>query len=91
MRFPLLKESHLARFHTKDDVIQHGKYFDELEVLVYHANIQGVRVVGIFDMDDFAVLLDDAAFQLIQAEQHAHERRFSCAVLAEQGMDFPAP
>ena len=60
----------------------------ELEVLVHHADAQTVGVVGVVDLDDLAVLLDDALLRLVKAEEHAHQGRFACAVFAEQRVDL---
>jgi len=83
-----LEEARVAGFHAENDVVEHGEAFDQLEMLVHHADVQGVRVVRVADADDFAVLLDDAAVRLVKAEEHAHERRFASAVFTEQGVNL---
>ena len=88
-RLGLLQEAQLAGgLHAEYDVVQHGKAFHELEVLVDHADAQVVGVVGVVDLNDLAVLLDRALLGLVQPEQHAHQRRFTRAVLAQQGVDL---
>ena len=82
----LLQEAHLVRFHTQNDIIQHGKYLHQLEVLVDHADMQSVGVVGVVDLHNLAIFFDAALFRLVQPEQHAHQGGFSCAVLTKQGV-----
>ena len=53
-------------------------------MLVHHANVQSVGVVGVFDLDLHAVFFNDARLGLVQPEQHAHQGRFARAVLAQQ-------
>ena len=57
-------------------------------MLVDHADAQVVGVVGIIDLNDLAVLFDRALLRLVQPEQHAHQRRFACAVFTQQGVDL---
>ena len=84
----LLQEAAFCGLHAHDDVVQHGEAFHQLEVLVHHADAQGVGVVGILDGYLHAVLFDDALLGLIQTEQHAHQRGFARAVFAQQGVDL---
>ena len=87
-RLLLLEEAQLRVLRAEDDVVQHREHVDQFEVLVHHADVQRGGVVGIVDLNLFAVLLDDSGLGLIEAEEDAHQRRFSGAVLAEQGMDL---
>ena len=53
-----------------------------------HADSQRRCIIGAVDLDLLSVLLDDARFRLVQAEQHAHQRGFARAVFAQQCMDL---
>ena len=90
-RFLFLEESGLVRFDAEDDVVQHGKDLNELEMLVHHADVQRIGVVGVLDLDHLAVFFDRSRFRLIETEQDAHERGFARAVLAEQRMHLSPP
>ena len=70
----LLQEAVFGWLHAENDVVQDREALYQLEVLVHHADTQVVCVVGVVDFDLYAVLLDDALFRLIQAEQNAHQR-----------------
>ena len=84
----LLEEAELRILRAEDDVIEHGEHVDELEVLVYHADVKRRGVVGVVDLDLLAVLLDDALFRLIQTEKDAHQRGLARAVLSQQSVDL---
>ncbi len=86
-----LEEAQLGVLGAEDDVVQHGEHVHQLKVLVHHADVQGGGVVGVVDFYFLAVFLDDALFRLIQAEQNAHQRGFTGAVLAQQGVDLALP
>ena len=83
-----LEEAHLVGLHPQNDVVQNGEAFHQLEVLVDHADAQGIGVVGVADLDLLAVLQDLALFGLVQAKQHAHQGAFAGTVLAQQGVNF---
>ena len=57
-------------------------------MLMHHADVQSRGVVGVVDLDLFAILFDDAGLRLIQAEQHAHQRGLSGAVFTKQRVNF---
>ena len=84
----LLQETVFRGLNAHDDVVQHGEAFHQLEMLVDHADAQGIGIVGVFDRDHRAVLFDDALLGLIQAEQYAHQRGLARAVFAQQGVDL---
>ena len=42
---------------AEDDVIQNGEAFDQLEMLVHHADAKRVGVVRVLDLDLFAIFL----------------------------------
>ena len=87
-RFLLLQDAVLCRLDAHDNVIEHREAFDQLEVLVHHADAERVGIVRVPDLDHLTVLLDDALLRLVKTEQHAHQRGFACAVLAEQRVDL---
>ena len=89
-RLLLLEEAHARVLRAQYDVVQHGKDVDQLEVLVYHADMQRSGVVGIVDFDLAPVLFDRAVLRLIHSEEHAHQRRFARAVFAQQRVDLTA-
>ena len=84
----LLQKAVFRRLGAHDDVVQHREAFHQLEVLVHHADAQGVGVVGILDGHHLTVLFDDALLRLVQAEQNTHQRGFARAVFAQQGVDL---
>ena len=91
-RFLLLQEAERAgRLRAEDDVVQHGKNIDQLEMLMHHADSQRGRVVRIVDPDDLAVFTDLPCFRLIEAEQDTHQRRLARSVLAEKRVDLALP
>ena len=63
--FLLLEHSQMGILHAQDDVVQHGEVFHQLEVLMDHANVQGGGVVGVADLNDLTVFLDDTFLRLI--------------------------
>ena len=82
----LLQKAHPVGFHAQNDVVQHAEAFYQLEVLVHHADAQCICIIGIADGNLLAVFADLTSFRLVQAKQHAHQRTFAGAVLAQQGM-----
>ena len=57
-------------------------------MLVHHADVEGRGVVGVVDLHDLAVFLDDACFRLIKSEQNAHQRGFARAVFSQQSVNL---
>ena len=84
----LLQETMAGILDTQDDIVKNGKTFDQLEMLMHHADAKRVGVIGVLDLDLFAIFLDNALFRLIQTEQYAHQGRFTGAVFAQQRMDL---
>ena len=84
----LLQEAQLGGLRAQNDIVQHRKYVDQLEVLVHHADAQRRSVIGVIDLYFLAIFADLACLRLIQAEKHAHQSRFSRAVFAQQRMDL---
>ena len=60
-------------------------------MLVDHADVQCVGVVGIADLHTFPVHVDFAPLWLVQTEQHAHQGGFPRAVFPQQGVDLAPP
>ena len=89
--FFLLQKAQLGVLRPQDDVIQHGKNINELEVLVHHADAQCRGVIGVIDLYRHAVFADLSFFRLVQAKEHAHQRTFARTVFAQQRVDLPAP
>ena len=90
-RLLLLQEAVLVRLNAENDVVEHGEALDQLEVLMHHADAEGVSVVRVLDLNLDAVFFDDALLSLIQAEKHAHQSRFARTVFAEQSVDLALP
>ena len=84
----LFEKAHVGVFRAEDDVVQYRKDFDQLKVLMHHADAQRRGVVGVVDSDLLPVFADNAALGLIEAEKDAHQRRFARAVFAQQGVYF---
>ena len=80
----LLEETALGGLRAEDDVVQNAEAFHQLEVLVHHADAQGVGVVGVMDGDGLAVLADFALLRLVETEENAHQGGFAGAVFAQQ-------
>ena len=57
-------------------------------MLVHHADAQIVSIIGVVNLNNLAVLLDDTLFCLIQTKQNAHQSRLTGAILAQQRMDL---
>ena len=79
------------RLNAENDVIQHRKDLDQLEVLMHHADAQRIGVVRVFNAYNLTIFANLALFRLIHAKEYAHQGRFARAVLAEQRMDFALP
>ena len=89
--FILLQDAVFGGLSAEDDVVENGEALHEHEMLVDHSDSQSISVVGIVDLHLFAVLLDDAFFGLVHAEQHRHQRGLSCAVFPKQRVDLALP
>ena len=89
--FLFLQEAQLRGLRAQDDVVQDREDFHELKVLMHHSYSQRGGVVGVFDLHLFAVEEYLSFFRLVEAEEHAHERGFSRAVLPQQGVYLAAP
>ena len=87
-RLLFLQKACLVRLDAEDDVVEHREALDELEMLVHHADVEIVCVVGVVDLHDLTVFPDDAVLGLIQTKQHAHQRRFAGTVFAQQRVNF---
>ena len=90
-RLFLLQEAVPRRLHAHNDVVEHRETLHKLEVLVHHADAEGIGVVGVLDGNDLTVFLDDALLRLVHTEQDGHQGRFACAVFAQQRVDLSVP
>ena len=82
------EEACLIRLNAEDYVIEHRKNIDELEMLMHHADAESRSVVRVLYLDGFAVFAYLAFLRLIQAEEHAHQRRLTRTVLTEQSVNL---
>ena len=90
--FTFFQESCSAcRLVTKNDIIKNSKAFHQFKMLVHHTDSQRVCVIGIVDLNLFAVFFDGSLFRLVKAKQHAHQGGFSCAVFTKQRVNFAVP
>ena len=87
-RLLLLQEAELRILGAENNVVQHREYLNELEVLVYHADVERRRVVGVVDLHGLSVLADLAGLRLIQSEKDTHQCGFSCAVFTQKRVDL---
>jgi hypothetical protein len=69
--------------HAEDDILENRKIMYQFEMLMYHADAQRVGIQRPGNLFFFSSDFNDARF-----EQHAHERRFPCAVFAEKGVNL---
>ena len=81
-------KAQLGVLGAQNDVVHHGKYVYQLEMLMDHADPQRRRCVGVGDRHLLAVFADLSGFRLIQAKENAHQRGFSRAVFAQQRVDL---
>ncbi len=86
-----LEHTVLGGFHPQHDVLQHREIMHQLEMLVHHADAQGVGVVGVAHLHGLAVLADLSPVGLVQAKQDAHQRGLAGAVFAQQGVNLSPP
>ena len=84
----LIQQTMLHRLNAHDDIVQNGEAFDQLEVLVDHADAQIICVIGIADLDFLAVLLNDTFLRCIKTKQHAHQSGLACTVFTKQCMNL---
>ena len=90
-RFLLFKKAGGGGLDPENNIFKNGEHLNQLEMLVHHSDMKIVGVVRIVYLHDLAVLFYYSAVRLIQTEQHAHQRGFTCTVLAEQRMYLAAP
>ena len=82
------QESAFGILCSQNDIVQHRKNIDQLEMLVNHAYIECGRIIGAADPDHLTVLADLPLFRLIQTKEDAHQRGFPGAVLPQKSVDF---
>src|SRR5215510_7895361 len=78
-----------TRLRAENDVLRDGHRLDQHEVLVDHADAERDRVVRRFDVAHLAVDDDLTAVSRVEPVGDAHRRRFSRAILTDDGMDRP--
>ena len=78
----------LTGLAAQNNVVQNGKAFHQLKMLMHHADMQGRSVVGILDLNHLAILFDGAGFRLIKSEENAHQGRLASAVFAQKRMNL---
>ena len=83
------KQSSFCGFHSENNVVQNRKAFHKFEVLVYHTDSQGIRIVRVIYGNTFPVFVNLPLLRLIQPEKHTHQSGFSRTIFSEQRMDFP--
>ena len=79
----------LYGLHPQNNVLQNGKIVHQLEMLVNHADSQGVGVQRPFDLYFLSLHPDHALLRLVKAEQNAHQGGFACAVFSQQRVYLP--
>ena len=79
---------HRAAGQAKDHVFHHIVGVYQHKVLVHHADPIGDGVLGVANVQGLAVQLDAALEAVVHPIQHVHQRAFSRAVFAQQGMDL---
>ncbi|MPM80772.1 hypothetical protein SDC9_127822 [bioreactor metagenome] len=84
----MVDEDTLVALIAEDDVLHHRHGFHEHEVLVYHADAEANRFGRRVDFNLFAAEVNGTLRRLIQADEHVHQRAFSCAIFAKQGVYF---
>ena len=71
------------------DVVGGGEHIHQLEVLVDHADPQGLGLLGRPDGDRHSVHQDLSAVRLVDAGQHIHQCCLARAVFSKQSQDLP--
>ena len=61
----LLKDTHLSRFDTKNNIIQDGKTLDQLKMLMHHADMERSRIVRVTNLNNLPIFLDNTLFWLV--------------------------
>ena len=77
-----------GRLGPQNDILRDRKRLYQHEVLVYHADSGVDGIAGIVHLDLFAVNQDIAGCGLEQAVKLIHQCRLSCAVFAQNCVDF---
>ena len=84
------QETGFTGFCPKNDVVKYGKHLNQFEMLMHHADAERRRIVRGTDIHAFSVFIDLSLLRLIKPEEYAHQRRLTCPVLSEEGMDLTA-
>ena len=84
----VVEEEALSRCHAEHHVFRDRQARNEHEVLVHHADPMRDGDGGRSEVQLLPIHPDLAARRLLEAEEHFHKRRFTCAVFAHQRVNF---
>ena len=74
--------------HDQCDVFHGGKHVDELEMLMNHADAQGIGILRAANFSRLSIDQKLTAVRVVYTGDHVHQRRFAAAVFAQQGENF---
>src|SRR5580658_5960568 len=74
---------------AQEQVLGHGHFLDQAELLVDDSDARGARLSGACQVDGLAVDGDRPGVVRVQAGEDLHQRRLTRAVLAYQAEDVP--
>ena len=87
--FFLIHKQAFFLLNSKNQILSHCQGWHEHHVLMHHTDPILDRFLAGMEMDLFAVQENLPAGNLLNSEQHLHERGFSSAVFSDQGMNLP--
>ncbi|CCK16005.1 conserved hypothetical protein [Cronobacter universalis NCTC 9529] len=85
------QQAKTARLAANKQVVRHRHVGQQVNLLVYGADAELLRVRGIARPYGLAAEINGAAVGLVNAGERFNQRRFTGAVFAEQRHDLPAP
>ena len=74
--------------HDQRDIFNGGEYVNELEMLMNHADAQGIGVLRAANLTRLFIDQKLTAVRIVYTGDHVHQRRFAAAVFAQQGENF---
>ena len=83
-----VEQTVLGEFIAENHIFDDGKYRDQLEVLMDHADTLGNRIVHTIEADLGAAHPNAASVGLVQTEHDVHQGALAGAVLAKQAVNF---
>ena len=86
--FLFVQEQALGGLASHEDVLRHGQVLHQVQLLVHDADAQLLGVAGGLNLGGLAVELDDAVILGVNTGENFHQRRFTGAVLTDEGQDF---